>query len=65
MPPSSSASSSTAHSFNRILNVHKSSSRPRTAADVEESMKKLRRLILVDGIPSKAVSMHGHSGPRW
>ncbi|KAI0094002.1 TBC-domain-containing protein [Irpex rosettiformis] len=54
MPSSSAASSSSAHSFNKILNVHKSSSRPRNATDVEESIKKLRRLILVDGIPSKA-----------
>ncbi|KAI0082820.1 bub2 protein [Panus rudis PR-1116 ss-1] len=53
MPPSStSAEAATAHSFNKILNQHRSSSRQRTAHDVEESVKKLRRLILVDGIPS-------------
>ncbi|KAK7693735.1 hypothetical protein QCA50_003307 [Cerrena zonata] len=53
MPRSStSAEAATAHSFNKLLNQHKSSSRSRSAADVEESMKKLRRLILVDGIPS-------------
>ncbi|KAI0341841.1 TBC-domain-containing protein [Trametopsis cervina] len=51
MPPPTSAS---AHSFNKILNAHRSATRTRSAADIEESIKKLRRLILVDGIPSSA-----------
>ncbi|CCM00479.1 uncharacterized protein FIBRA_02513 [Fibroporia radiculosa] len=53
--PSSSASAA-AHSFNKILNQFKHSSKLRTALDVEDSIKKLRRLILVDGIPSAADS---------
>jgi len=40
--------------FNKILNQPKLSSRFRSAADIEESIKKLRRLILVDGIPSES-----------
>lgn len=52
---SSATMSSSAHSFNKILTLHRSSIKTRNAADVEESIKKLRRLILVDGIPSKAV----------
>jgi hypothetical protein len=45
----------TAHTFNKILAQPKLSSRTRSSDDVEESVKKLRRLILIDGIPSKAV----------
>ena len=45
----------TAHTFNKILAQPKLSSKPRTSDDVEESVKKLRRLILIEGIPSKAV----------
>ncbi|KAI0263799.1 TBC-domain-containing protein [Gloeopeniophorella convolvens] len=44
----------TAHTFNKILSQPKSSSKTRTTEDVEESVKKLRRLILIEGIPSKA-----------
>jgi cell cycle arrest protein BUB2 len=44
-----------AHSFNKILGQPKLSSKTRTPEDVEESVKKLRRLILIEGIPSKAV----------
>lgn len=61
MSPSGSAASAaaaaTSHSFNKILNYTRSSSKPRSAADVEESIKKLRRLILVDGIPSSVVCL--------
>lgn len=62
MPPpsSTSAEAATAHSFNKVLNQYKSSSRSRTTAEVEESVKKLRRLILVDGIPSAAVRCSPH-----
>jgi hypothetical protein len=45
----------TAHAFNKILSQPKLSSKTRTPEDVEESVKKLRRLILIEGIPSKAV----------
>src|SRR6266478_1095995 len=45
----------TAHAFNKILSQPKLSSKTRTPEDVEESVKKLRRLILIDGIPSRAV----------
>jgi len=44
-----------AHAFNKILSQPKLSSKTRTSDDVEESVKKLRRLILIEGIPSKAV----------
>jgi hypothetical protein len=44
----------TAHGFNKILSQPKLSSKKRTPEDVEESEKKLRRLILIEGIPSKA-----------
>ncbi|KAH9029081.1 TBC-domain-containing protein [Lactarius pseudohatsudake] len=43
----------TAHAFNKILSNPKLSSKTRTPEDVEENVKKLRRLILIDGIPSK------------
>ncbi|KAI0723997.1 bub2 protein [Cerioporus squamosus] len=46
------SAATTAHSFNKILNQFKSASKARSAADMEEATKKLRRLILVDGIPS-------------
>ncbi|KAG8214008.1 hypothetical protein J3R82DRAFT_10760 [Butyriboletus roseoflavus] len=48
------AAAAAAHSFNKILNQHKSS-KSRRSGDVDEGVKKLRRLILVDGIPSKIV----------
>lgn len=44
----------TAHSFNKILSQPRLSSKTRTPDDVEEGVKKLRRLILIEGIPSKA-----------
>jgi len=44
----------TAHAFNKILSQPKLSSKTRSPDDVEESVKKLRRLILIEGIPSKA-----------
>jgi cell cycle arrest protein BUB2 len=45
----------TAHAFNKILSQPNLSSRTRSPDDVEESVKKLRRRILIEGIPSKAV----------
>ncbi|KAJ8518199.1 hypothetical protein ONZ45_g4703 [Pleurotus djamor] len=47
-----SSAAATAHSFNKLLNQPKSASRSRGSADPDEGIKKLRRLILVDGIPS-------------
>jgi cell cycle arrest protein BUB2 len=49
------ASSDTAKSFNKILSQPKYASKGRSSSDVSEAVKKLRRLILVDGIPSDAV----------
>ncbi|KAI0333485.1 bub2 protein [Cubamyces sp. BRFM 1775] len=51
-PSTDSAAAATAHSFNKILDRYKSASKARSATDMEEATKKLRRLILVDGIPS-------------
>lgn len=45
------STSDTARSFNKILALPRSS-KVRSAADLHEAVKKLRRLILVDGIPS-------------
>ncbi|KAM5534067.1 hypothetical protein V8D89_012248 [Ganoderma adspersum] len=42
----------TAHSFNKILIQYKTAVKSRSATDMEEATKKIRRLILVDGIPS-------------
>lgn len=55
MSSSSSPAAAIAHSFTKVLNQHKHSSKLRSAAEVEDSVKKLRRLILVDGIPSSVV----------
>lgn len=43
--------SAAAHSFNKVLNQPKSSKSKRSG-DVDDSLKKLRRMILVEGIPS-------------
>lgn len=48
------AAAAVAHSFNKILNQHKSS-KSRRSGDVDEGLKKLRRMILVEGVPSKIV----------
>lgn len=48
----------TARAFNRILNQPKiGTASSRSDKHVEESIKKLRRLILVDGIPHALVSL--------
>jgi cell cycle arrest protein BUB2 len=49
------AAAAAAHSFNKVLNQHKSS-KSRRSGDADEGLKKLRRMILVEGIPSKADS---------
>lgn len=53
--PTSPSASTKAHQFNKILNQKSSSTRLRTAEDVDEALKKLRRLVLVNGIPSDVV----------
>ncbi|KAI0062105.1 TBC-domain-containing protein [Artomyces pyxidatus] len=52
MASSPSQLAATAHSFNKILSQPKLS-KARTQQDVEESVRKLRRLILIEGIPSE------------
>jgi len=49
-----------AQQFNKIFNQSKSTSgsKARTPEDIEEALKKLRRLILVNGIPSDEVSRY-------
>jgi len=54
MSPSDKAAAAAAHSLNKILNQPKSSKSKRSG-DADESLKKLRRLILVEGIPSAVV----------
>ncbi|KAF7782425.1 hypothetical protein Agabi119p4_1801 [Agaricus bisporus var. burnettii] len=52
----SASQETTAHSFNRILNHTKSTSKPRATGEPDDGTRKLRRLILVDGIPSSVDS---------
>ncbi|KAK0212387.1 TBC-domain-containing protein [Desarmillaria ectypa] len=47
-----SSGTATAHSFARLLNQPKISSKSRASGEVDDGTKKLRRMILVDGIPS-------------
>ena len=57
MPPKStpsSAADSTAHAFNKLLNQPRPGSKSRNG-EVDDGTKRLRRMILVEGIPSKAV----------
>ncbi|EIW82788.1 TBC-domain-containing protein [Coniophora puteana RWD-64-598 SS2] len=42
-----------AHSFNKILAQPGKSTKSKRSGDVDESVKKLRRMILVEGIPSQ------------
>ncbi|KAF8904369.1 bub2 protein [Gymnopilus junonius] len=44
--------SATAHSFNKLLGQPKVVSKSRLNGDIDDAVKKLRRMILVDGIPS-------------
>ncbi|VDB85196.1 unnamed protein product [Peniophora sp. CBMAI 1063] len=53
---SGNTSAHVAHSFNKLLNQ----SSKRTPKEAEESVKKLRRLILIEGIPSGADSTIRH-----
>ncbi|KAG8956086.1 hypothetical protein FRC03_010966 [Tulasnella sp. 419] len=52
----SEAAKAKAHSFNKILNQSRLASKFRSKSDVDEGLKKLRRLILVEGIPASADS---------
>ncbi|KAK7035210.1 CDC16 protein [Paramarasmius palmivorus] len=54
MSSSSDPNATTAHSFNKILSKPKFSSKSRGSGDVDDdsNLKKLRRLILVEGIPA-------------
>lgn len=42
--------------FQKILNQPKMQRSNRTPAEIQESIRRLRRLILVEGIPQEAVS---------
>ncbi|KAF9528536.1 bub2 protein [Crepidotus variabilis] len=44
---------STAHSFNKLLNQPKAVSKSRATGEADDGTKKLRRMILVEGIPSE------------
>lgn len=44
--------SSAAHSFSKLLNQPKTASKSRASGEVDDGIKKLRRMILVEGIPS-------------
>lgn len=50
-------SPSVAHSFNKLLSHPKSSTKSRANRDVEDSANRLRRMILVEGIPSPSVCL--------
>ncbi|KAG5352199.1 hypothetical protein C0989_003280 [Termitomyces sp. Mn162] len=49
---SAASGQATARSFNKILNQPKISSRSRALDEIDDGTKKLRRMILVEGIPS-------------
>lgn len=63
--PTMSSATQTAHSFNKILNQPRLTSKSRQAGDIDEAVKKLRRLILVEGIPSAIVSLAIVVGRRY
>ena len=46
----------TVHRFNRLLNKPHTSKIYRTKADIEDALKRLRRYILAEGIPTELVS---------
>lgn len=53
----STSSNPTAHAFNKLLNQPKAASKSKSG-EVDDGTKRLRRVILVDGIPSSAVRPH-------
>ncbi|KZW00728.1 bub2 protein [Exidia glandulosa HHB12029] len=48
-----SSTAQASQAFNKILSQPKLSSKARTAQEIEEGVKRLRRLILVEGVPSQ------------
>lgn len=54
------AATSAAHSFNKVLNQARTNAKFRTRADVDDGVKKIRRLILVEGIPASLVRASNH-----
>lgn len=50
----------TAHSFNKLLSQPKAASKSRATGEVDDGTKKLRRMILVEGIPSAVVRLSYH-----
>lgn len=48
-------SAATAHSFNKLLSQPKAASKSRATGETDDGAKKLRRMILVEGIPSTVV----------
>src|SRR5438477_6282231 len=51
------AATATAHAFNKILRESKPSSKSRGSSETDDGTKKLRRLILIEGIPASVVSV--------
>jgi hypothetical protein len=47
----------TAHSFNKLLSQPKAASKSRATGEIDDGTKKLRRMILVEGIPSAVVRL--------
>lgn len=50
-------STAVAHSFNKLLNQPKSATKSKANRDADDCVKRLRRMILVEGIPSAAVCL--------
>lgn len=48
-------SASVANSFNKLLSQPKTMSRSRATGEIEDGATKLRRMILVEGIPAAVV----------
>jgi len=48
--------SDAAHSFNKLLTQPKYTSKSRASGEPDDGTKKLRRMILVEGIPSAVAS---------
>ena len=52
---SAATATATAHSFNKLLSQPKAASKSRATGETDDGAKKLRRMILVEGIPSTLV----------
>ena len=57
-------SAAVAHSFNKLLNQPKSATKSRATGDTDDAAKKLRRMILVEGLPSTMVRVQIFSRRR-